>query len=388
MNSEQKNILTLSLCLALTLTGHILIYPVVSLVGLKLSGQPSLAVVPICLSYLSGTFVSVGAAFFMQRWGRPKGFMIGALSTIVSAAVSYQAIVSDSFLLFCLGSLFYGVQLGIAPYYRFAALEAASPGVQSRALGLVMSGGIVAALLGPTLSGASVSLLPVEYEGNFLIFGLLPLGILVLLTQVKLPQPAVHPKGRPLRKIIKAPQFLLALAACVIGYGVMSLIMIATPMAMKADGLAFTGITSVIKWHMLGMFLPGFFTGALIQRFGCTKVILTGVLINLAAITINYGPMDLTQYIFSLLLLGVGWNFLYLGSTQLLAKCYQPGEAAKVQGFNESVTLAVNSASALSAGVLYQHLGWAGVSLSAVPALVGVVLMALLLIYSNRLAKA
>jgi len=388
MNRESKSILLLSLSLALTLTGHVLIFPVVSLVGMKLTGQASLAVVPLCLAYFSATFFSVGAAFFMARWGRKLGFMIGSLATILSAAVGYQGIVQENFWLFCVASVIYGVQLGTLPYFRFAALESASPGLQSKALGLVMSGGVIAALLGPSFSSFSIHLLEAEYGGNYLILGVLPVCVLLLLSQLELPKVEKFEKGRPLKTIFQDPQFLLALTACVIGYGVMSLIMIATPLAMKDHGLSFTGITSVIKWHMLGMFLPGFFTGHLINRWGSTKVILAGVLLNLGVIVINNGEMSLNLYILSLLLLGVGWNFLYLGSTQLLAQCYAPSEAAKVQGVNESITLAVNAVCALSAGLLYQNLGWSGVSLSALPALFGALLMALLLIYSKRPQRA
>lgn len=271
------------------------------------------------------------------------------------------------------------------PYYRFAAVDAADEQFKNNAISFVLAGGVIAAIVGPTLADISVNFFAVTYSGNFLMLVLLPLLSVVLLFFVKIAPTEIQQNSnvRSLATIFKQPRFVLALLGGIIGYGVMSLLMVSTPLSMKHSALPFENITLVIQWHVLGMFAPSFVTGSLIKRFGVYRILTTGAMMNLACIMINLNGSSLIHYWVALFLLGVGWNFLYIGASSLLTECYSESEKAKVQAVNEFLILATVSTSSLFSGVLFDLFGWGVVNLLVLPQ-IGIILLIIFWVYNRN----
>ncbi|OGG99243.1 MAG: hypothetical protein A2600_08530 [Candidatus Lambdaproteobacteria bacterium RIFOXYD1_FULL_56_27] len=368
----------LSLCLALAVTGNILIFSASSLAALRIAPLRALATLPIVLQYASAALVSLPASFLMSRFGRRVVFA-GALALCgLGAVVSAWALLLGEFWLFNIGALLLGFLGGVAPYYRFAAIDAATPAAKAKAISAVLAGGVLAALAGPTLAKVSKDWLEPQFMGTFLALGFLPLVSLVLLLGVRIPKPEpLSEAGRSMKEIMAQPRFRLAVTAAVLSYAVMSLLMVDTPLAMSDCQIGFGSISSVIQWHVLGMFVPSFFTSHLIRRFGVNRVLSLGGWCYLGAIGVNLFGQELWNFWAGLLLVGLGWNFLYLGATDLLTETYLPQEKAKVQGFNETLILCTIAGVSLGSGLLFAAVGWVGVNLVAL----GLVLTVLSLIY-------
>ncbi len=355
-----RNVIILALCQALGITGNIIVFSVSALAALEIAPTPALATLPLFLQYATATITTIPASFFMKRFGRKRGFVLGSLMASVGGSIAFLGVRSGSFTLFCLGSAFIGILIGFIPYYRFAAIDTASDSLKSIALSLVLAGGVLAAIAGPSIADFSKDLFSVAYAGNFFMLILLPFITIVLLQFVKI-VPLAEEKteaARPFRIIVKQPKFLLALCGGIIGYGVMSLLMVATPLSMKHSNFPFPNITLVIQWHVLGMFTPSFFTGNLIQKFGVYKILIFGAISNLACAGINLAGTSLYHYWSALFLLGIGWNFLFIGASSLLTECYRETEKALVQAMNEFLILLTVSISSLSSGVLMGLFGW------------------------------
>ena len=360
-----RNVIILALCQALGITGNIIVFSVSALAALEIAPTQSLATVPLFLQYATATVTTIPASFFMKRFGRKSGFILGSCLACVGGSIAFFGVQSGSFALFCLGSAFIGTLIGVIPYYRFAAIDSASESIKSVALSLVLAGGVLAAFAGPSLADISTNLFRTMYAGNFFMLALLPLLTITLLQFVKIEPPAGEPiqSARALTEIIRQPKFLLALSAGIIGYGAMSLLMIATPLSMKHSSLPFANITLVIQWHVLGMFLPSFFTGNLIQKFGVYRILIAGAFCNLACVAINLNGTSLYHYWSALVLLGVGWNFLFISASTLLTECYRETEKALVQAMNEFLILLTVSDSSLTSGVIMGLFGWRTINL-------------------------
>lgn len=245
----------------------------------------------------------------------------------------------------------------------------------------MLAGGVVAALAGPELAKWSHNLLaPIEFAGTFIVIAGVQASSLIFLTFVKIPTPTSAERadtGRPLLEIIRQPVFIVAILGAMIGYGSMTFLMTATPLAMIGCGFKFDDAAFVIQWHAVGMFLPSFFTGSLIQRFGVTRIMMTGALAYLACIAINVSGIELLQFFSALVLLGIGWNFLFIGGTTLLTTTYRPAERAKVQGFGDFLVFSSSTVAAFSSGALNHAVGWQTLNLGVIP-LVAIVTGALL----------
>jgi MFS family permease len=375
------NVALLTLCQALGMTGNNILATTAALVGFSLLNDKSWATLPTALQ-MTGTMAAiVPASLLMERFGRRNGFTIGAVIGGIGAATAVLAIFLAAFPLFCLGTFLLGSYSGFSAYYRFAAAEAAPPSFRGKAISLVMAGGVAAAIFGPEMAKWSRDLFdPVLYAGCYAMIVVFCAVSISLLRLVDIPPPT-GPAGtgyaRPLRAIIGQPIFLMSASAGMLAYGTMSLVMTATPLAMLGCGLPFEDAAFVIQWHALGMYAPSFVTGSLIDRFGATRVMLTGaMLLALCAATALSG-VALGQFWLALLLLGIGWNFLFIGSTALLTEAYTHAERAKTQAANDFLIFGTVALSSFSSGVLLDGFGWAAVNLVILP-FAGAILLLLL----------
>mgnify|MGYP000695552162 CR=1 FL=1 len=357
-----RNVWLLSLCQALLNTGNILLVSVNALIGQQLASDPALITLPVALQFIGLMAATIPASLLMKKIGRKRGFYLGNSIGVVGSLVCVAALYDGSFAIFCLGTAMLGVAIGFGTLYRFAAVEATPPEQHSRAISLVMAGGVLAAILGPNLAIYSREWVSVNsFIGPFLGLTVLYVLALVILTGIKISNSdtaAADGPARPLSEILLQPVFIVAVVSAMVGYGVMVLLMTATPLAMIRCGFDFRAAAGVIEWHVLGMFVPAFFTGRLIQRFGTVALMQVGALLMVACAVINMTGVSKTHFWTALVLLGVGWCFMFVSATQHVTKAYRPAEKAKAQAANEFLVFSLSSVAALAAGWMEASLGW------------------------------
>ena len=354
----------LALCQGLFLTNNVTFIAINGLVGLSLAPRAWMATLPV-MGYVVGGALSTGLVARTQRTlGRQRGFQVGLLVALGSALLCAYAAVSRNFWLLCLATVVAGYYNANAGLYRFAAAELTGPEGREKAVSWVMAGGLIGAVAGPNLAASTRDALSVPFAGAYIALAGVALLGLVLMSMLKFPA-APAPKagagpraGRPLRAIMAQPVFIVAAATGALGYGVMNLLMAATPLAMQQCGLPFADAAFVLEWHVIGMFAPGFFTGSLIKRFGAPRIMAVGVALNLVCIAIALVGVQLHNFLVALFLLGVGWNFLFTGSTTLSLSAYTPEERDRAQGALNFFVFATLALSSLSSGVLVTTQGW------------------------------
>jgi MFS family permease len=387
MNRMKKNVLLLAACQAMLVTGLSLLLATSALVGYRLSPDKALATLPLAVQMLAGTLTSIPASLFMQRFGRRAGFLLGSAIGIAGAGLATVAIVTGSFSLFVLGATLSGMFAGFGNYYRFAAADVATADYHGTAISYVLAGGVIAAFIGPNLAHWTSAWLAAPFAGSYL--ALAAILMLSFTTQLFLdiPRPprAVHGSGRTLGAIARQPVFIVAAVGGMLGYGIMSLVMTATPLAMHEHHYAFSDTAFVIEWHLLGMFAPSFFSGHLIRRFGALPVMLAGGVLSAVCVGINLTGSSLSHFWLALFLLGIGWNFLFIGATTLLTEAYAPEEKAKTQALNDFLVFGTVTVAVLSAGSLQHHLGWRAVNYGVMP-LIAVTLIAVTWLLLRRRA--
>lgn len=369
------NVVILALCQALYLSASSVQVALSGLVGAMLAPDRLLATLPFSLITVMTASATIPASFLMARWGRRAGFVLGALLGGSGGAISTVAIFQQSFIAFCVGNALMGCFQAVAQYYRFAAADAAEPAFKSRAVSWVMAGGVAAALLGPGIAGFSKDLFaPVAFAGSYLAIVVLAAASILLLSLLSIPKPAAAAagqRGRPLAVIARQPAFITAVANNVLGYATMVFVMAATPLAAVACGHSSGDAIGVIRMHLIGMFAPSFVTGSLIARFGVTRILLAGAGMLLASALAALSGIALYNFWVALALLGVGWNFLYVGGTTLLTAAYRAEERAKTQAANEFLTFGVVAMASFASGGVMARLGWAAISYATlVPLLV------------------
>jgi MFS family permease len=289
---------------------------------------------------------------------------------MVGAAICCLALSLGNFWLFCFGTMVFGVYNAVAQYYRFAAADAASADFKAKAISLVLAGGLVGGIVGPETSKLTVDLLSTHYLGAYLsLIGFLVVVVLVVqLLDIPVPAPAAHKEPtRPLAQIMAQPVFVVAVLAAAIGYGVMNLLMTAAPLAMGICGHPYSAAATVIGWHVIAMFGPSFFTGSLIRRFGIFQVMLSGAVLLYVCVGVALSGISIPHFWSALVLLGVGWNFLYIGGTTLITEACTPPERAKTQGANDLIIFVMMAASSFSSGLLLEKSGWAILNYLALP---------------------
>ncbi|HUQ74876.1 MAG TPA: MFS transporter [Burkholderiales bacterium] len=380
MTSTRHNIGVLAACQAMLFINNSTLIAINGLAGLALAPHPAMATLTVTCWVLGGALGTMPASLHMKRVGRQAGLSSGTFWGIVGALICGLAIYLQSFWLLCLGTLVWGVYNAYGQYYRFAAADAATPEYRPKAISLVLAGGLVGGIIGPTLSRWTVDLLPQKFMGAYLFLIVAAVLAMALLRLLRIPAPSAAEReasGRPLREIAAQPKFIVAVLSGALAYGVMNFLMVSTPIAMQVCGHPFGAAAMVISAHIVGMFGPSFFTGHLIKRFGVLNVMLAGAAINLACIGIALGGITIAHFWWSLLLLGVGWNFLYTGGTTLLTETYRPEEKAKAQGANDQCIFIMMLVSSFSAGLTVTSAGWTRVNLLALP-LIAIVAAALI----------
>lgn len=350
-----------------------------ALVGYALAEDKALATLPMALQMIGTMSASIPAGIVFARLGRRAGFMLGSMLTVLGCLIFAAGIWQADFWLYVSGALPAGLGMGIAQHYRFAAAEVATPAYRPRAISLVMAGGIGAAIFGPELVKHSRDLVePYFFLGTYLIFAALPLVTLVLLTLVRLPPAPPRQKSpTPVIEIIRRPAFLSAAFTGAIAYGTMNLVMTSTPLEMMACGFAVAASATVIQAHAVAMFAPGFVTGRLIARFGVRRVIVAGAVLNALCVLVALLGVSFWHFTLALVLLGVGWNFMFTGATNLVAESYRPEERLRAQAANDFIVFGTVACTALASGAVHAGFGWGVLNLALLPALAIAVMLVL-----------
>jgi MFS family permease len=356
-----RNLWLLAICQGLFLTNNVTFIAINGLVGLALAPLGWMATLPV-MGYVVGGALSTGlVARTQKRFGRKASFQAGLVVAVLSALLCCYAAYSRNFWLLVAATVVAGYYNANAQLYRFAAAELALPAFREKAVSLVMAGGLIGAIAGPNLAAGTRTLTAVPFAGAYLALSavaLLAMGLLAFIHFPPTPPQQAASGGRPLAEIMRQPVFIVAAAAGALGFGVMNLLMAATPIAMQVCGLPFSDAALVLEWHVIGMFAPGFFTGHLIKRFGTLPIMAIGLALNVACVLIALSGVELHQFLVALFLLGLGWNFLFTGATTLALTAYRPEEKDKAQGALNFCVFAVLALSSLASGVLVTTQGW------------------------------
>jgi len=356
-----RKLALLVLVQGLFLTNNICFMAINGLVGLALAPQAWMATLPICAYVAGGALTARLVGRHQLRFGRRRAFQIGLLVAAASCGASLWSVLNQSFWGVVLATLVAGYYTAGAALYRFAATELVAPSEREAAISWVLGGGCLGAVLGPWLATTSKDVLVAPFAGTYLLLIGVALAGLLLISLIDFPpliQPSPGASGRSGAELLRQPVFIVALAASALGYGVMNLLMAATPIAMGQCGLPFGDASMVLQWHVLGMFVPSFFTGPLIRRIGVLPVMSMGVLLNLGCVAFALAGQDLDHFLGALLLLGVGWNFLYIGGTTLFTQAYRPEEKTRAQGLLDTGVYATMTLTSFSSGALVTTGGW------------------------------
>lgn len=390
METQYRNVVVLSGCQAALQTVGATVIAISGLAGAVLASDPSLATIPLTCYVLGAAISTIPASLLMNAIGRRAGFQAGAALGVLGAGLCASAVHVASFGLLCAGLMVLGMHTAFGKYYRFAAADAAAVDFRAKAVSLTLAGGLVGGYLGPELAKRTVDLgAGHAYSASYLSLVAVCVAAGLLLTRLDIPRPAQERtgSGRPLTEIMVQPVFIVAALAGMLSYGIMNLMMTATPLAMRAHDHHFHDATFVLQWHMIGMFAPSFFTGALINRFGVLSVILAGIVLLFACIGAALADTALFNFWITLFLLGIGWNFMYVGGSALLAECHTAAERAKTQAANDFMIFATMAISSASSGLLLNQSGWKAVNYGSLPFVLIALSATLWLIGQRRAAR-
>jgi MFS family permease len=375
-----RNILLLVVCQALAQSGNILVISTTALAARTIAGNDfHWTTLPVTMQHL-GVMLSVFPAAMMgQRYGRPLGFGVGSTVGMLAGGLCSLAIYLGSFPLLCAGGLMLGYAVANMQLYRFAATELVPPADRAKAISYITSSGVAAAIIGPTVARLTPDLLPHQFLATYMALIVLHALAFLVLRLIEFPPVKVEQVSGPQRslaEIASQPTYIVAVTAAMIAFGVMSFLMTATPLAIVACGLDARLAPVTIFWHVMGMFVPAFFTGHLITRFGVTRIMLVGAVLLAASIAISLSGIDIWNFHIGSSVLGVGWAFVFVGATTLVTTTYRPAEKGKAQALNDFLVFGTTATSSLMAGILQQAWGWNALNYLAVP-LVGVALAAI-----------
>jgi MFS family permease len=363
----------IALMQALLLTNNVTLIAINGLAGAKLASDPTFATLPVTGYVLGAALSSMAASRLMRLRGRRAGYTVGSLFAIVGTLLAGYAVSERNLPLLVAATFVVGVYNAFGASLRFAAADAADawrPSFRARAISLVLAAGIVGGVVGPEVSKLTREALPTMFAGSYLalsVFALLSLGLAQLLRLPESKAGAASGPARPLREILAQPVAWVAVLVAALSYGVMNLVMVATPLAMQVCSHPYAAAAFVLEWHVIGMFAPGLFTGSLIGRIGIVPVIVVGCLLMLVSAVIALSGIGLWEFTVALAALGVGWNFMYTGATTLLTTCYRPSEKNRVQGFNDACVFATMVSSSFSSGALLHVQGWYTINALSVP---------------------
>jgi MFS family permease len=363
-----RNLWLLVVLQGLFLTNNVTFIAINGLVGLSLAPYAWMATLPV-MGYVIGSALFTGVVARSQaRLGRKRAFQLGLVVAVLSALLCAYAASTRQFWLLCGSTLLAGYYAANAALYRFASAELAAPSMREKAVSFVMAGGLIGAILGPNLAARTRDWAAAPFVGAYMALVVVAVLALVLLAAMRFPPVQERPKvrvGRSVAQLLRQPAFAIAALAGALGYGVMNLLMAATPLAMQQCGLPFSDAAFVLQWHVIGMFAPGFFTGHLIKRFGTLRIMGVGVALNLACVLIALSGVQLHHFTIALFVLGLGWNFLFTGATTLALTTYATEERDRAQAvlnFSMFATLALTS---FASGVLVTTQGWTWLNLGS-----------------------
>ncbi len=389
----QRNARVLALCQGLFTCAISIDLTLTGLTGYQLAPDKSLATLPFAMITVAGAVSTLFASFLMARIGRRLGFALGGLIGAAGGLVSVWSVMHADFWMFCAGTTAVGVFQAFAQYYRLAAADGVEVSLKTRAISTVLTGGVIAAVLGPALAAWSKDLFPAYlFAGAYLMVAILgALTVLVLLGFFRDMEPLAMAAAdadtgppRSLGMIMRQPIFVASVANNVVGSVAMMFVMTAAPLAAIACSHTINDGANIIQWHLVGMFAPSFFTGALIKRFGMARVLFAGMALNVVCVIAAVASTSLPAFYLALLCLGIGWNFLFVGGTTLLAQSCRPNERAKTQGVAELMRYVATAVATLAAGPFLFAMGWAAVNVAILPVLTLAAAMTLWWVFSAR----
>lgn len=377
-----QNLVLLILCQGLFLVNNVTFIAINGLVGLSLAPIAWMATLPVMGYVVGGALSTSIVAKIHKNMGRRKSFQIGLGIAVISSLICAYAAYTKNFGLLCFGTLVAGYYSANGQLYRFAAAEVSHPSLQEKAISWVLAGGILGAVIGPNLASWTKNYFSVQFLGAYLILSVAASIGIVLMQWVNFPKDLASSNksqpGRPLGEIIRQPIFIVAAICASLGYGVMNLLMAATPLAMQVCGLPFSDTALVLEWHVIGMFAPGFFTGTLIKKYGAIPVMSAGVVLNLICVFTALSGVNLHHFLIGLFTLGVGWNFLFTGATTLAMRAYQPNEKDKTQGAINFFVFGVMAFTSFGSGALMTTQGWNWLNLGS---FIPIIIIAIALIW-------
>jgi MFS family permease len=385
--TSYRDIALLAACQALLLINNAGLISMNALVGQQLAADKTFATVGASTFVLGSALATMPASLWMREVGRRRGFMTGSLIAVLGCGIASLGLWWSQFWLYCLGTAVIGVYTAFAIQYRFAAAEVAKPADKAKAISWVLAGGIAGGFLGPETARFGKDLFGTPFLGSFLALSAVAIVALAVQSRVHIPPPSPEDRkagGRSLGAIARQPVFIVAVLSAALGYGIMNLLMTATPLAMAFCSYPFATAAFVIEWHVVGMYAPGFFTGNLIRRFGVLTVIVAGVLLEAACVAVALSGNTIAHFWVALVLLGIGWNFMYTGGTALVTEAYSPAEKAKTQGLNDLFVFGTMAISSFSSGALVNQAGWERMNAASIPFLALVALAALWLMALRR----
>ena len=370
-HSPRQTVFLLAVAQALYSCCIITVFSTAGLVGLVIAPDQSLATLPITTFVIGSMATTIPASFLMRQWGRKPVFMMGAVSSILGAILATWSIFHAAFWLFCIATAMQGVFQATSNYYRFAAVEASDPENKSIAISWVLTGGVVAAIAGTLIASQTSNYFPLfTFAGSYAAAALLAVANLAVIAFLQIPKPTADDVAGPQRswaELLQQPRLVVAMASAIIAYALMNLMMTAAPVAMKMCGFDVTASSWVIQWHVLGMFVPSFFTGVLIKRYGVNLITSIGMVLLITAGITGLLGITFGHFAVGLILLGLGWNFGFIGGTTMLTECYRPSERTKVQAANDFGISAMMAVASASSGQMLNYWGWHSVPIAIFP---------------------
>lgn len=389
---QKNNLIILVICQLISATGSIVIVTLGGIIGADLTSDPAWSTLPISMMVVAIAATTIPATLLMRRLGRSRGFAIASLSAVIAVLVAAYALSEASFAMFIVAAAMFGINMAFTQQYRYAAAESVPARYTARAVSFVLVGSIGGALIGPELATRGQNWVSdVPYAGTMLALAALYLVQAVLLLRLKSADESFHEDNvrpsRGLRQIVRQPVFLVAVLGGTVGYGLMTLVMTATPLSMHInDGYSIEQTAGVIRAHVLGMYVPSLVSGFLIERLGVTRMMFFGALGLLATSIVALQGQSVLHYWGALILLGVGWNFLYVGGTTMLTYTYSMSERFQAQAANEFLVFGTSAIASLLAGTVMHYFGWSRLMLVPIPILL-IIFVALLLVRRDPLLR-
>jgi predicted MFS family arabinose efflux permease len=357
----RKNVLLLSGAQALAGANSAVIMTTGAIVGSILAPRLDLATLPVSFYVVGTALGTLPAGMIARKWGRNAAFTAGTACGVIVGLLAALAIYLGSFALFCLATFIGGFYQAVGQTFRFAAADQASPDFRPKAVSWVMAGGVFAAILGPQLVNITMELwAPYLFMASFFVQALVSLVCMALLSQVRIPHVHIDVahRGRPLVEIIRQPRFIIAVFGATTAYALMNMLMTSAPLAMKLCGLSLSDATWGIQWHIVAMFLPSFWTGDLIRKFGAARIVATGLMLIALAGLVGLSGVTNWHFWIGLVLLGLGWNFGFVGGSAMVLETHRPEERSRVQSFNDFLIFGTMAIASFSSGQILANWGW------------------------------